>query len=160
VTGWHPDPAAEVLLRSGGDGTRDEVAASFRYLVGSFAAYLAAPLEVVWEPRYEDVSPGRWGWACGVRSAEPIGGPLRLEWYAVLGCDPHSDPYALVLLFAGGDRLIRLPRREYLSFDYPITPAGTGAWAARGWESSEMGDEFDGYQQLDELCRRFRTPEE
>lgn len=157
-TRWTPDPAAEALLRDGGGGSRDSASASLRYLVGSFAAYLGADLDVVWEPQY-DMSPGRGGWACGVRSAAPVGGPLRVEWYVVLGCGPQCEPYALVLLFAAGDRMIRLPRREYLTFDYPLTPAGVGEWTPRGWESSEMGDEFDGYEHLDELYRRFRSGE-
>ena len=61
--------------------------ASKAELAASFAAFLGQELVPVWEPRHEDSGPDG-GFSCGVRSADPVGGPLRLEFYAVVSVSP------------------------------------------------------------------------
>ena len=149
-----PAPEVEALL---GTGVADSTAAWQRvkaYLSESFAAYLGQPAAPMWEPVYEDIGP-RGALSFGLRSAAPIGGPLGLEWYAMVS---HNGGHtmAVVLLFAGDRRLTPVDGSEYLRFELGRSADGQWGWNGRGWEASELG-EWDGYQSLVEVDQRMRA---
>jgi len=155
---WQPPPEIEKLLDPGSIGSADDWRRLKDYLTRSFAAYLGQEIEPVWEPICEDISPGR-GFAFGIRSGPPLGGPLALEWYGVISHGP-GQTRAVVLLFAQDQRVIPIQGREYLAYQFCTTTGGLREWESRGWSTSEMGDEWAGYRRLSEVCREMSRTQE
>jgi len=145
---WKPDPTIENLLSPGTTASLDQWRAVKDYLLRSFAAFLGQEIDTVWEPLYEDISPG-WGFAFGIRSQAALGGPLQVEWYGVISHNGHHTA-AFVLLFAHNERAIHHKNHEYLEFEFQPREDHR-QWVSRGWSSSEV-HEWDGYLNLSKIC--------
>jgi hypothetical protein len=144
----------EALLKPGATGTEQEWQQFKECLLSSFAVFLGAEIETVWEPLYEDSSP-HGVFAFGFCSSSPLGGPLALAWYGVISNNGHGHVCALVLVFAQDQRMIHHAGKEYLYFEFVPDADGRRQWVNRGWSSSEM-NEWDGYTYLAEVCRQKR----
>ena len=152
-----PSHEIERLLAGGSVGSIDNWQCVKDYLAQSFAHYLGQEIESVWEPIYEDISPG-WGFSFGIRSRNPFMGPLAIEWYGVIS-HGHGHTEALVLLFAQDQRAIQSEGSGYLYFEFITTTEGDRHWQSRGWSSSEMY-EWEGYKRLSEVVQQMgkKTP--
>ena len=88
---WKPDPTIENLLSPGTTASLDQWRAVKDYLLRSFAAFLGQEIDTVWEPLYEDISPG-WGFAFGIRSQAALGGPYRWSGTASFRTTATTQP--------------------------------------------------------------------
>jgi len=91
------------MLQHGYAGSLDDCKQVKQYLAQSFAFYLGQEYKEVWEPIYEDISPN-WGFSFGIRSASVLGGPLEMEWYAVISHGRNATD-AYLLLFVNDQRV-------------------------------------------------------
>jgi hypothetical protein len=151
---WIVSDQIEAMLEAGFVGSIDDCRRVKDYLAQSFATYLGQDIEPVWEPIYEDISPN-WGFSFGIRSSAALGGPLALEWYAVIS-HGHGHTQAIVLLFADDERAIQFEEQDYLFFEYMPKTTKARVWQSRGWRTGECG-EWDGYQRLSIITKQMRA---